>query len=266
MKRPLSLFCFLVFLFFSFSVASAQDFDFNRALQDYLYNYNLYRSAHIGYVSAKSEYLTYKTLSAQTRALEATRKMLDSRAQALKTYLTALRMKLKETTGVTNYQQNLQYLKLDNEVTWLNLHQEALPSPGTIEDLIKISSELEKRYSSIEVLSYQTLGTILGGKENDLREKINDQVSKTENKIEEIKAAGEDVSLLERWLIEIKQKITRSEEKQREAEQILISMKSNERDKKKIFDKAQLTFEESNQYLKEAVSNLYEIIREIKRE
>lgn len=244
----------------------AQDLDFNRAFQDYIYNYNLYRSSHLEYVSAKSEYLTYKTLTAQTKALEATQKMLLSRAETLKTYLTALRMKLKETTGVLNYQQNMYYLKLDNEVTWISSHETSLPSAATLDDLVKISQEAEKRYPTMEILAYQTLGTVMTGKEVTLRDKINEQISKTEAKINQIKETGEDTTTLERWLIQAKEKIKRSEEKEKEAQNILSGLKTTDKNKIQTWNKAQKAFEEENQYLKEAVSYLKEILREIKSE
>ena len=227
MKRFLLTFLLLLLPF----TVNAQDFDFNRAFQDYLYNYNLYRSSHLEYVSAKSEYLTYKTLTAQTKALEATKKMLLARAETLKTYLTALRLKLKETTGILNYQQNMYYLKLDNEVTWIGTHKNSLPSAGTLEDLVKISQEAEKRYPTMEILAYQTLGTVMTGKEITLRDKINEQISKTEGKINQIKETGEDTTTLERWLIQAKEKIKRSEEKEKEAQNLLSGIKTTDKNK-----------------------------------
>lgn len=265
MKRLLGIFLTFTLLLF-YSPALSQDFDFNRAFQDYLYNYNLYRSSHLEYVSAKSEYLTYKTLTAQTKALEATKKMLLARAETLKTYLTALRLKLKETTGILNYQQNMYYLKLDNEVTWIGTHKNSLPSAGTLEDLVKISTEAEKRYPTMEILAYQTLGTVMTGKEITLRDKINEQISKTEGKINQIKETGEDTTTLERWLIQAKEKIKRSEEKEKEGQNIISAIKPTDKNKIQSWNKAQKAFEEENQYLKEAVSHLKEIIREIKSE
>ncbi|MFZ5366344.1 MAG: hypothetical protein ACOZBZ_03535 [Patescibacteria group bacterium] len=270
MKRSLPIFGVTLFsiaiLLNSYIATYAQDFDFNRAFQDYTYNYNLYRSAHLEYISAKSEYLTYKTLTAQTKALEKTKNMLLNRAETLKTYLTALRMKLKETTGILNYQQNIYYLKLDNEVSWLATHKNSLPSAGTLEDLVKISQEAENRYPSIEILAYQTLGQVLLGKENSLREKINEQISKTQDKINQIKETGEDTTILERWLIQAKEKIKRSEEKEKEGQDLLSGLKPTDTSKQESWNKAQKAFEEENQYLKEAVSFLKEIIREIKSE
>lgn len=265
MKKILPISFLLLSFFLSFISVSAQDFDYSRSLSDYLYNYNLYRSAYNEYVGAKSEYQTYQTLTSQTKSLEATKKMLLARDESLKTYLTALRMKLKDTTNILDYQQNLSYIKLDNEITWLSDHKNSLPSSGTIEDLLETSQELEKRYPQIEVLSYQTLGVIMTGKETQIHNRVLEEIKKTESKINQIKATGEDTTSLERWLMQAKEKMTRSEEKGKEAQGYLTQMKVTETNKKNVWNKAQKAFEEENQYLKEAISYLKEIVREIKR-
>lgn len=255
----------LIFLLFASPVFS-EDFNSSKAYQDYLYNYNLYRSSHDNYLSAKNEHLSYKTLNSQTKALEATREMLKNRDEALRTYLTALRMRLKETTGIINYQQNLEYLKLDLETNWLTLHKDSLSAPTSLEDLFKTSADFEKRYPDTEVLAYQSLGTILSGKQDNIRNQISDQIKKIEDKITEIKNTGESVDKLQQWLGEAKKKVVASQTKQTEAENILKALDADENNKKGEFNNAQAAIGESNQNLKEAASFLTEIIVEIKHE
>lgn len=265
MKKILPAFLLILLIFCSFNLVNAQEFDFSRAFNDYIYNYNLYRSTHLDYVTAKSEYQTYGTLTSKTEALEATRKMLLQRAKAFETYLTAIRMKLKEETGVSTYKQSLYFLKLDDEVTWLKQHQSFLTTPSTIEDLLEESRKLENRYPNTSVINYQALGVILEGKENYLRGEVEVLIDLVDSKINEIKASGEDTQIMERWLIEAKQKIVLSQQKQAEADTLLSSMEPKDTGKAKDYDQARHLFAESNQYLKEAVSFLKEIIREVKR-
>ena len=262
---PILLFLFTLLLFYSFTLVNAQEFDFNRAFNDYIYNYNLYRSTHLDYVTKKSEYQTYDTLTSKTQALEAARKMLLQRDKALETYFTTLRMKLKEETGIESYKQNLYFLKLDDEVTWLKNHQSLLSSPSTIEDLIKESRRLETRFPNIQIINYQTLGVVLEGKEIYLKDEVQELIDLVEKKIIEIRESGEDTQILERWLIEAKQKKTLSEQKQAEAIGILSTMEPRDTDKSKKYDQTRHLMGESNQYLKEAISFLKEIIREVKR-
>lgn len=243
----------------------APEFDFNRAYQDYLYTYGQYREAHHDYVTAKEQYLTYKTLTAKTLALEQTLNMLQKRDESVRTYLTALRMKMAETTGISNYKQTTLYLQLDAEVNWYLEHHDNLSSAATLEDLIKSSKQAESRYNKTLVLIYQTLGVTLEGKENNLRSQTDEQVTLIKDKISQIREKGDkDTTIAERWLLEAENKLTRSQEKIDEAVNLLDEMKSSDRNKDKDYRQSQELFQESHLYLKEANSFLKELIREIK--
>lgn len=242
-----------------------QVFDFNRAYQDYLYTYSQYREAHNEYTTAKEQYLSYKTLTAKTLALEQTLNMLQKRDETIRTYLTALRIKMAETTGISNYKQNTIYLKLDSEVAWYIKHRDNLSSAATIEDLVDSSEEAEDRYNKTLILVYQTLGVVLEGKENDLRTQINQQIKLVKEKVGQIREKGDkDVTKAERWLLEAENKLTRSQEKIDEAVNMLSSMKPTDRDKAEQYNKSQKLLNESHLYLKEANSFLKELIREVK--
>jgi hypothetical protein len=267
-KRDLIIFSFIFFFFFLATVIFAQEeppFDFNRAYQDYLYTYETYRQAHNEYITAKEQYLTYKTLTAKTLALEQTLNMLQKRDETLRTYLTALRMKMAETTGISNYKQNTHYLKLDAEVSWYGQHHDSLTSASTLEDLTKLSEEAEDEHSKTEVLAYQALGLIFEGKEENLKSQMEEQIELIKEKIKAIKEAGDkDTTTAERWLLEAENKLTRSEEKVTEANALLEGMKASRGDKDKDYAEAQKLYSESHLYLKEANGFLKELIREIK--
>ena len=262
------LFCLSLFLFtIHYSLLTVHHiyaFDFNRAYQDYLYTYNQYRESHNQYITAKNQYLTYKTLTAKNKALNTTREMLKKRSEVLRTYLTALRMKLKETPGVDLHQADTLYLKIDNEVNWLIEHRDSLSSASTIEDLLELSGKFEGKYPEIEVIIYQTLGEILKGKEANLYSKASKLIRETEEKILEVKARdSEKALLLERWLLEAKKKMVRSLEKQNYSERLLKNLEPDEAISGN-FHEAQFPLKESNQYLKEVVFYLKEIIQKIK--
>jgi len=266
-KRLLIIFI-LLFSFFIVSIHAQEPspgFDFNRAYQDYLHTYGQYREAHNQYITAKEQYLTYKTLTAKTLALEQTLDMLQKRDETVRTYLTALRMKMAETTGISNYKQTTLYLKLDAEVSWYTEHREELTSAATLEDLVNTSGEAESRYKKTLVLIYQALGVILEGKENNIRNQIDEQVELIKDKISEIRDKGDkDTTTAERWLLEAENKLTRSQEKLDEAMTLLDSLKPSERDKEGEYHQSQRLIQESHLYLQEADSYLKELIREVK--
>ena len=267
MERLLTILAALFIIFYSFFVSSviAQEFNFNRAYQDYLYTYSQYRDAHNEYVSAKEQYLSYKTLTAKTLALEQTLKMLQQRDKTIQTYLTALRLKMAETTGIANYKQNTLYLKLDAEVSWYAQHQDEFPSAATLEDLVESAKETERHYSKTQVLAYQALGTIFEGKENNLRSQLDDQIEAIKDKISQIREKGDkDTTTAERWFLEAENKLIRSQEKLDWAVTTLDSMKTTTRNKTGRYNDSQKLFQESHLYLKEANSYLKELIREVK--
>src|SRR6185436_20397223 len=101
MKKVILLISFLALVLISSKVTFAQTFDYNRAYSDYIYNMQLYQNVHSDYDLAKSQYTASGTLEAKEKARVATYKMLTQRDEVVKTYLTAIRMKIKETQGIT---------------------------------------------------------------------------------------------------------------------------------------------------------------------
>ncbi len=256
---------FILLIFYSFNLVKAQEFNFTKAYDDYLFNYNQYRQSYKEYLTAKEAYLSYQTLTSKNQALEKTLKMLKDKDEVIKTYLTALKMKIAETAGISKYEQNILYLKLDNEIEWYGQHKESLNSVATLEDLTSLVEKIAERYKTTEILIYQTLGAILSGKENNFREKLATKIQQLKEKVGEIRQKGDkDTSLIERWLLETENRLTRSQEKQFAAQQILAKIESSDLYKNQSYNKAQFALEESHQYLKEANSYLKEIIREIK--
>jgi hypothetical protein len=265
MKRLLLLILtFTLLLSCSFTLTNAQNFDAAKALSDYVYNLNLYRTAYQNYTNAKKEYKNYQTLTSETKALEVTKVLLNQRATTIKTYLTAVRMKLQESTSILSYDQNLLYVKIDDEVTWIPAHQVEYNSAGTINDLLKTSAIFQNRYPDQELLAFKALGQIVFQEEKDLSDEANTLIQKTETKIAQMREAGEDTAVEERWLIQAKEKIKRSEEKRTAALAITNNLKATSNNKLAYWNQAQVLYVEGNQYLKEACSNLREIIREVK--
>lgn len=255
----------IVFLLPQKTFSEEKVFDANQAYQDFLYNYNLYRQSYSEYAITKESYLKYQTLTSKNEALQKTNQMLKNQDEVVKTYLTALKLKLMETSINNNYGQNILYTKIDNEVAWYKKHQENLNSAGTIEDLTKLASDGKDEYQETEILIYQTLGTILNSKEDVFYEKINQNIKTLKEKIGEIRVKGDkNTSLSERWLLEAENRLTRSQEKQLSAQQLLTKIKASDFNKIKSYNEAQFTIQESHQYLKETNSYLKEVIKELK--
>lgn len=256
---------FLAGALFLTPIVRGEEFNFNRAYNDYTYTYDQYRLANNEYIMSRQAYLNYKTLTSKTDAQDKTLKMLQLRDNVVRTYLIALRKKLAEITGILNYKQNVLYLKLDTEINWYTQHHDQLSSAGTLEDLVSSSQEAQSKYQETEILIYQTLGAILAGKESVARDQINQQIENLKTKMAEIRQKGDkNTNVAERWLLEAENRLTRSQEKQSTAQQILTNLKPYTQDKIQAYDQAQFTLTESHQYLKEANSYLRELIKEVK--
>ncbi|PIU03615.1 hypothetical protein COT44_02360 [Candidatus Shapirobacteria bacterium CG08_land_8_20_14_0_20_39_18] len=266
MKRFLFIIPLALLLFHSFTLIKAQDFTYARAYQDYLYNFGQYRSAYLNYQSAKSEYQTYNTLTAQTKAIDQTKTMLTARTDTLRTFLTAARMKLNEDQSVTDYQKNLLYPQIDGEIASLQQNKSDISPVSTIDDLMNVSQKFEKNYPTAVYLTYQTKGALWSGRISIEINEVKSEITSLENYINQLKESGKDVSTLERWLIEAKGKESLAEEKYNLGQQTVSTMltQSTPDEMLKILNNSQQIFVDANQYLKETITDLKEIINRVK--
>lgn len=260
----------LILIFFPLRTVWSQEevvseFNFDKAYQDYLYNYNLYLEDHKEYLIAKNSYSTYNTLTAKTLALEQMTKMLEARDQVLATFLAALRLRLAKDTNVATPSLNVLYRQLDQESDWYRQHQEVFSSAGSIPDLVNLSKKTEKQYANTDTLIYQSLLEIFFYQESLIQEKVREQIATIEEIIFQIREKGDkDPSKVERWLLEAKNKKSLSEEKFNQAKGIQISGETSNR-RRGLFNSGVKVLEESHQYLRETNINLIETVREIKR-
>jgi hypothetical protein len=145
-KTLISFFFGLFLVFFATSKTNAQDFNFDKAYQDYIFTQSQYQNAHSAFQDAKDAYLKNSTLTLKEEARKKTRLMLISRDDLERVYLTALRMKIFETKGVDGGQKNSILTLLDTEASWYKDHLTAYPDGEPLESLFTKSTEAETRY------------------------------------------------------------------------------------------------------------------------
>lgn len=240
--------------------------DFNQAYQNYLSTYNQYQAKYKEYIVAKNQYEAYKTLTSKTIALEQTTAMLQARDEVITTFLTTLRIKMADETQISSNQINALYLKLDDEITWFEEHKDTLTSAGSIPDLMNISLQAEQRYSQTQRYIYQSILAIFIYQEALLQDSILAQINQTEAKINQIRTEGKkDTSTIERWLLEAKNKKTRSGEKFTEAKSVEFKDNLSALELSRYYNRVISLLEQAHQYLKETNINLIELVKEIKR-
>ena len=248
---PLALILSL-FLFWPSPVKAQADFTYSRALSDYVYTFDQYRTAHQQYELKITEYRQFKTLTAQTSAYESGLNMLFRRDDVVRTHLTALRLKLRETAGVNPQDREAIFARIDQEVNWLFAHQTRLKNTTNLSELTRISAELESHYPAINVLMYQALATVLGSKQNSLHQQLNSAYLTLKDKVGQTN--------LDRWLIEAEQNLQLSSERQTTARLTTSRLTAQTRNLPQEFTAITTTLKESHQYLKETAAALQEII------
>lgn len=160
MPKKIAIFIASFILFFALGQKTilAQDFNFDKAYQDYIFTQSQYQNAHSAYTDAKETYLKNPTLTLKEEARKKTRLMLIARDELERVYLTALRMKIFETKGVESGQKNTTLASLDSEVAWYKDHLAAYPDGEPLESLFTKSTEVETHYKTTTLpLIYNSL-------------------------------------------------------------------------------------------------------------
>jgi len=267
-KKIIGLIVGVLLLFGQGRVAFAEEnFDYNRAYEDYIFTLEQYRQAHSEYLLARAQYMQSGTLTAQTKARDATVAMLETRDDVIATYLTALRMRLNEAPGIDPALRDGLSARLDVDVNWFLNHKSGIHSAGTLEDLISDSNQAKDYFELTRNLNYEVLQVISMGKVANLREQVIEPFTKLKIKVAEFSANnGFNSQVVDRWIIETDYKLTRSQEKYASALSLLASLQNpKEKDKYSVYNNALFRLQESLQYLDEANQFVQEILRGVKR-
>lgn len=152
--------------------AQAQTLTFDRAYQDYQYNLTLYGQAYSDYQDTKNAYLANQTLSLKEDARKKTFAMLVARDQLMVVYLTALRTKISELSGLSTDDKNAIFGKIDSEVNFYTNHKTSYQTNDDLPTLFNASGQSQNQYkdkSSLivnEALFDISLGQVSGIRQN----------------------------------------------------------------------------------------------------
>ncbi len=255
----------LVLVLMMLSATKEMVADLAYSQQSYTNFSDIYRNSYQNYITAKNKYLTYRTLAAEKEALENSRYFLKIRDQYIILYLDMLRNKVAEQGGFSLSERNLIISKLDVESTWLSGHRAFYDTPTTLRDLGRVSDQTQDRYESIiRYVGLQSAGEILYNKGSILEKTLRSIINSLELEIKMISAAGTDLTLAQRWLLEAKNKIDLARDKQTES---LLTFDALRGQNLVVdYNKGIFLLSESNQYLKEATGFVLEIIKSVKGE
>lgn len=273
-KKKLVYCALLVLLLFFVSTAQVYsqnpgETEFDRGYRQYSQKLEDYNEKHDAYVLARSNYLKFNTLQSKSDAQAATLALLQARDEVLLSYLNSLKLKLTEVSGAENTRTGDLYVKIDEEISWLNDHKNKLGSAGTLEDLVSDSNNEKLRYQlTTQSLFYETLSNISYEKVTSFRDREASLLSSLKDRFNQIKGEGKfgttKLQLIDRWLFESDGRFQRANEKQLEADKIITTTIEKKGNFASAYEGIILTLGQAQQYLKEASSFMKEVIREIK--
>lgn len=168
-KTALILTILFVFLFLPFGI-NAQDFNFDKAYQDYTFTRDVYDQSYADFAKAREFYVKNPTLTLKEEARKKLLTTLRARDDLERVYLTALRMKINEVGGLTQSEKEAILTKLDEEVAWYQGHKDSYSDADPVETLFTKSKEVEVRYKEpttplvYESLYLISLGQIVGAR------------------------------------------------------------------------------------------------------
>ena len=251
------IFGILIFILFFVFLAHEVRADYATAYQTYINKTGVYQSAYSDYQVARSNYLASQSLDSQDKAIAATLKMLQARDDVMASYLSAIIAKGDKILSPTT---------LNTEVNWYNAHNNRLASAGSLNDLVSDSDEAKNEYQTITLpIIYQSIVALGVGNNTYIRGELVNEIAILQAKIDQIKAnQDKDVSLIERSLVDVQNKISRSQDKDNSAKNLINSIKPNDNQIDNDFQDAESLVADSNSYLKEANQELLQIITEIK--
>jgi len=249
----------LLFTFLGVTVVRASS---TQAYQDYLYQFNTYRSTYNEFKIAKNEYEKFQTLTSQTTALDKTKVMLGARNTLLQSYLTLLNEKLNENTGLAPSEKNLYQSLIANEITFLDSQTQLIPSVGSLGDAQSVSSKLESHYSILQISVRQAIIAISMG---DLASFAASYDTATHDALSLINAnrsilSSDKQSVIDRWMLQVANKRSIYQQKVDAIQSASTQLKATSADElERQVAKIQKDIGEAKQYLSEGSAFLGEL-------
>lgn len=237
-----------------------------QAYQDYLYQFDLYRTTFSDFQVSKNEYEKFGSLTSETTALEKTKLMLTQRDQLLRAYLLLLNEKLSESSGLSSNERGLYQSLLINEVKFLESHSALIPSIGSLEDAVDVSKQLESHYNILQATMRQTISAISLGGLSELASQYDTVVIDAKNLISQNRTffSPQKQAVLDRWVLQIANKRSLYQQKTDTVKSLSSTLKGDIPKLDDQFTSIQKNLSEARQYLAEGSSFITELFTAIR--
>lgn len=154
-KRYLTLVIFLfLFPLFSLKVFSA-DLNSDQNYQMFLDSYRRYQTNIEPFKTARSQYQAFLSVESQISFFQQAKKLYSTEVESMLFFSQFIRLRLTEATKIINYDENLLFIKLDDEISFLTNLKNNVDKASSLEDLKKLSPEIKTHYKTISDFAYQ---------------------------------------------------------------------------------------------------------------
>ncbi|MFH1013912.1 MAG: hypothetical protein V1769_05345 [Thermoplasmatota archaeon] len=230
--------------------------------QEYLREFDTYRTVLNEFKVARSEYLKFNTLTSQQTALDKTQQMLAARSQLLRSYLQFLNEKLNESTSMDASSKSLYQTLIAKEVAFLNNHTGLMGSIGSLQDAESVSQQLSSHYTILQSSIYQTIVGLKMAELTAIDAHYFDLFTKSYTLIQDNKSSytPEKHSIMERWLLQIQNKRDLFKQKNDDITKENATLKSSSLTEiTASYQRIAKLMSEARQYLSEGTSFLQEL-------
>lgn len=260
MKKLLIIF----FLLLCFpSSALAQGKGSRQYYEDLLQSYRQYQGQIETFTTKKSRFLTYKSVEAQAEFLATSKSLLSAEIIALKDYSYFIKTYLAEATQILQYTENLLYVKLDDEISFLTLAQENVNSLSSLAEVKTALNDLSSHYQKIVNYGFQIKSLVEVESTKKVvenlkveRDKIEQVLSLADQKTTKVMAAKEKFASLQKDLADIEVILSRAVSEQKAV--------AGSDEPKESANQVRATLKQINLKLNPLVSNWQDIIFSLK--
>lgn len=187
----------------------AQDFSFTKAREDYVFSEDIYRKDLFDFNLKKAAYQKNQTLSLKEELRVYLFKFIESRNNLVRNYLTMLRIKTLESTGIGNVQKETIYTQLDPQVIWFGERKNSYLTNDNLEDIVNKSKEEDSRYRTDTLpIIYYSLANISLGEIKSIKDEHIKLYNSLKKESETLVSLGRaDASLFDRWFKDIEKEL-----------------------------------------------------------
>jgi len=240
----------------------AQEFNYQKAYSDYAYTKDNYLAKLSDFRKKMDSYTNNPTLSLKEEARISLYNLIIFRHEYIRTYFTAIRMRLLESKDISQNMRDEALSKISTEIKWYEEHKNIFSSQESLEGLLNKSSEEDNRFTitSTPLINYSLI--VIGYGDLNTQEKKHTEIyQKLKKEAGEIVNLGRaDASLFERWFKDIETEFELLDKIQTEIEKETGNMFSKETYiQKRAFNEANKNLEPARQSLLKINGYIYEL-------